>query len=141
MDRQLLARELTRDEGARLRSYKDSVGLWTIGIGHLLGAEQRMTEITEAEMYALFEADVTSAELLVRGLFPTYPLLDDVRQRVLVNMAFNLGPRLSQFTHFIDSVQRSDWAQAAADMMHSRWALQVGARASRLHDMMLSGNA
>ena len=66
--------------------------------------------------------------------------LDDVRQRVLANMAFNLGlPRLSKFVNFLTAVQASDWEKAADEMMDSKWANQVGERAIRLRQKMLEG--
>ena len=66
--------------------------------------------------------------------------LDDTRQRVLANMAFNLGlPRLNKFVKFLTAVQASDWEKAAIEMMDSKWATQVGNRAVRLKEKMLKG--
>ena len=66
--------------------------------------------------------------------------LDDTRQRVLANMAFNLGlPRLSNFVKFLTAVQKSDWEKASEEMMDSKWATQVGNRAVRLKEKMLKG--
>lgn len=142
MNRELLERELVRDEGKRLIAYRDSVGLWTIGIGHLLGKEERMIEITEAECHALFQADVDAAEMIARGVLLTYSTLDDVRQRVIVNMAFNLGRvRLGGFAKFFAALASGDWNEAGRQMMDSRWATQVGARANRLERMIRTGAA
>jgi lysozyme len=143
-----LRAELVRDEGKRLVAYKDSVGLWTIGIGHLLGVKARMTEITNDEAMALLDADIQTAEKVVWFLVPESkawsgvdgPGYEEVRYRALVNMAFNLGPnRLAGFKKFIVSVNTRKWEQAAVEMMQSKWATQVGARATRLRDMMLTG--
>ena len=50
-------------------------------------------------------------------------------------MMFNMGrTRLSQFKKFIAGVNAGDWDKAAVEMMDSRWAKQVGARAERLRD-------
>jgi len=142
-----LRRELERDEDIRYVSYQDSLGLWTIGIGHLLGPVRRMTEITYSEVEALFAEDVKAAERLVRSLVPGFgqlPLivgrgeLGPSRERALVNMAFNLGGRLAGFKKFLKAVNARDWPTAAVEMMDSKWATQVGDRATRLRDQILT---
>lgn len=139
MDRETLRQELVRDEGLRLVAYRDSVGLWTIGVGHLLGTSPRMSNITAREAYALMEADIDDALKVVLRLVPAFDALSDGRQRALANMAFNLGDRLEQFIHFLTAVRAADWIAAASEMMLSKWARQVGARALRLHDLVLGG--
>ena len=139
--------ELIRDEGRSLTAYKDSVGLWTIGVGHLLGQSMRMSTITADECDALLAWDVKNAEALVALIFPSldptrgYTSYEPeyVRQRALVNMAFNLGGRLKDFRKFVAAVNQSDWEKAAVEMMDSKWAKQVGKRAVRLRDMILNG--
>jgi lysozyme len=37
------------------------------------------------------------------------------------------------------AIEAEDWATAATEMMDSRWAKQVGARAVRLAEMMEKG--
>ncbi len=132
-----LREELIRDEGLRLESYQDTVGLWTIGVGHLLGPERRMLRITPAEADALLTADIDAASDLAARLVGVP--LDDVRERAIINMSFNLGPRLDQFKKFLAAVNARDWETAAKEMMDSKWARQVGKRAERLRDMILTG--
>jgi len=139
VDRILLRGELTRDEGLRLSSYKDSVGLWTIGVGHLLGDEQRMLKLTHAEAMALLDADIHAAVRLAEVLFPQLYDYSEARQRALANMTFNLGGRLAQFVKFCAAVEAGLWEVAATEMMASKWAGQVGKRAERLRDMILQG--
>jgi len=140
MDIAKLKQELIRDEGIRFEVYKDTVGLYTIGVGHLLGAEQRMTRITQREAEALLMVDIEDALAIVRKLVPRIDLIGESRQRALCNMAFNLGSRLAGFIHFIGSVNKGDWKTAAVEMLQSKWARQVGKRAERLRDMILTGD-
>ena len=73
-------------------------------------------------------------------MVPWWKDLDDNKQRVMANMAFNLGlPRLSKFVKFLKAVQDSDWEKASEEMMDSKWATQVGDRAKRLKIKMLKG--
>lgn len=138
MDRDKLRAELIRDEGLRLSAYKDSTGLWTIGVGHLLGAHARMTSITLTEAHALLEADINEAEMRARS-FAGSVEGDEIRWRALVNMAFNLGDRLGGFKRFLAACALADWPAAAIYMLQSKWAKQVGARALRLRDMIRTG--
>jgi len=146
MDRQLLRNELIRDEGLKLHVYRDSIMLYTIGVGHLLGTTPRMMDITEEEAMALLDMDIALAEGRVRSLFPfiapnsSAPVeADEVRWRVLVNMSFNLGNRLMQFQNFHAAVVARDWETAGKEMLESKWAQQVGARATRLSQMIVTG--
>ena len=140
-DRQALRAELLRDEGEKLIAYQDSVGLWTIGVGHLLGTQPRMQRITRSESRALLENDIDLAAGVLSGLIEDWDGLDDVRQRALLNMAFNLGPRLAGFVDFLAAVRARRWDAAAAEMINSKWAKQVGERAKRLAEMMRTGRA
>jgi lysozyme len=142
-DRATLKAELTRDEGKRLTSYRDSRGFWTIGIGHLLGEQQRMLTITEEECDALFQADLNEAYNVAHALAPEVFAISnyefrDKKERVLVNMAFNLGyAGLAKFKKFLAAVEVARWDDAADEMMDSLWAKQVPARAKRLRDLLL----
>jgi lysozyme len=55
-------------------------------------------------------------------------------------MAHNLGQtRLAGFHRLREAVKEQDWEQAAAEMLDSRWAKQVGQRAVRLAEQMRKG--
>ena len=84
------------------------------------------------------DIDIICADL-DRAL-PWWRELDGVRQRVLVNMGFNLGlTRLLKFKKFLAALEKKDYETAAIEMMDSRWAVQVKGRANRLRDKILSG--
>ena len=66
--------------------------------------------------------------------------LDAVRQRVLVDMGFNLGiPTLLKFQNMWLAIEQEDFIQASIEMMDSRWARQVGQRAHKLSEAMRIG--
>jgi lysozyme len=66
--------------------------------------------------------------------------LDEWRQACLINMAFNLGlPTLKKFEKFRQALEDKDWEQASVEMLDSRWADQVGARATRLAKVIAEG--
>lgn len=131
-----LKSELERDEGRRSKPYKDTEGILTIGVGWNLEANGLPSEIIER----LFDISIAQAEKDARKIFRNFDELKPARQRVVVNMAFNLGHSLlSGFKRMIAAVHASDWMNAAAEMQDSKWAKQVGARADRLSVMMRMG--
>lgn len=133
MNRTRLKAQLVRHEGLRLKPYRDTVGKLTIGVGRNLDD----VGITEDEAGQLLDNDVTRAyHELVRAV-PSFGSLDEDRQHVLLDMAFNLGvPRLLEFKKMLAAVESRDFDQAAAEMLDSRWARQVGRRAETLAAMM-----
>ena len=93
------------------------------------------TPITEDRVNAVFDKDVAVMVDEAKKIFPDLDSLPEEAQQVIVNMTFNMGrPRLSKFKKFIAGVNAGDWNKAAVEMMDSRWAKQVGARAERLRD-------
>ncbi len=133
---QLLHAELMRDEGLRLKPYKDTRGHLTIGIGRNLEA----IGISVEESHFLCLNDIERAEATLHIQCPWWNQLDPVRQRVLMNMTFNLGiEKLLGFSQFLEALQNHDYASAANAMQHSLWATQVKGRAFRLAGMMRTG--
>jgi len=130
--------QLERDEGLRLKPYRDTVGKLTIGVGRNLDD----VGISVDEAYYLLKNDVqTTIDALHEKLPWTYnPGLSNPRFYVLVNMAFNLGVSgLLGFRRFFAAVEAGDWEEAAMEMLDSKWAAQVGNRAHRLAKQMRSG--
>jgi len=140
MNRERATRLLSLHEGRRNTIYKDSLGYWTVGVGHLIDPSKGGT-LPEAIIDALLRYDMTEKyEELVKTL-PWVRDLDEVRQYVLLDMAFNLGVNgLLGFKNTLKMVQGRDYAGAAKNMLLSRWATQVGTRAKRLSVMMESGS-
>jgi lysozyme len=67
--------------------------------------------------------------------------LDDARQDVLADMAFNLGVGgLMDFRRMLAAARAGAYDLAAAEMLASDWASQVGARARRLSILMQHGD-
>lgn len=127
--------DLIRDEGQRLDLYTDTTGHATIGVGHCLTVHG----ISQAVCDQLLNEDVARAldEALTASWFRG---LNEVRQRVILNMIFNLGlAGVSRFTLMIAAIRRGDYEAAAREMRESLWAHQVGDRAVRLAHLMATG--
>jgi lysozyme len=136
IDHNRLIRQLRLHEGERLKPYRCTAGKLTIGVGRNL--EDR--GITAQESAYLLGNDITSTQAALLKALPWVGTLDDVRQRVLIDMAFNMGlGTLLTFRRTLAAVQAGQYQQAAAMMLESRWAGQVGQRAKRLSQMMATG--
>lgn len=121
--------QLVRDEGMRLRPYKDTAGKTTIGVGRNLDD----VGISKDEAMAMLRNDITAATNSLEQAFPWTVALDPVRQSALVNMTFNMGiGGLAKFKNFLAACQQGNWGEAKAQMLDSVWAEQTGARAQRL---------
>ena len=134
-----LVDQLKRDEGLRLKAYRCTAGVLTIGYGHT-GDVKEGDEITlhQAEVILLVDIDKHKKELDAK--LPWAHKLDDARYGVLLNMAFNLGiAGLLKFKNTLKFVEQGRYADAADGILQSLWARQVGARARRLATQMNSG--
>lgn len=133
MDIIALRAELVRDEGIRLFPYRDTAGKITIGIGRNLSD----VGVSSAEVQAMWLADVDRATAGLDRALPWWRTLSEDRQRVMVNMAFNMGiPKLLTFKRMLSAVKAGQYQAAAAEMLDSEWSRQVGERATRLSKMI-----
>jgi lysozyme len=136
VDMPRLIETLKEHEGYRAVAYKDSVGVLTIGYGRNL----ETVGVGREEAELMLRNDIIRAENTARRLFSGFGELNEVRQEVLVNMAFNLGEAsLREFVRFRYAVKNRDWVASAAEMKASKWYMQVGERAEILRIRMLTG--
>ncbi len=121
--------DLMRDEGLRLKPYRDSVGKLTIGYGRNLDD----VGISEIESDILLDHDIRRAIADLDRSLPWWRGLPPPWQRGLANMAFNLGlPRLRGFKKMLAALEAGDGERAATEALDSKWAGQVGERAHRI---------
>lgn len=136
LDVATLMAELKRDEGVRLKPYRDTVGKLTIGAGRNLDDKG----ISAVEATILLANDIEEVCAALDAELPWWRDLDGVRQRVLANMCFNVGiQKLLTFANTLAAVKAGDYLRASQAMMASKWARQVGPRAIRLATMMRDG--
>lgn len=132
-----LAAQLTIDEGVRLTPYIDTTGHTTIGIGRNLTAKG----ISRSEAEILLRNDIAAAIHDLDTALPWWKSLDAIRQGVMANMVFNMGiATFLTFTHTLTAIHFGDYTAAAAHMLDSTWAAQVGTRATRLAAQMKTGH-
>ena len=126
---------LKRHEGLRLKPYLCTADQLTIGYGRNL--ESMGISRYEAEVMLVSDIERCYNELEVFGWFVG---LDIVRQEAMVDLLFNLGlPRFLGFKKMIRHLSNKEYSQAAAELLNSRYAIQVGDRANELAYMLERG--
>ena len=85
----------------------------------------------------MLENDIIRVMAELDEHIPWWKDLSQTRRHVLVDMAFNLGIfGLLKFQNTLKAIQEERWADAAVEMLDSRWSQQVGQRAKTLAKMM-----
>lgn len=171
---QRMIEQLDLHEGFRSHPYRDTVGKLTVGYGYniadrglapmstALGRPITMdllqtSGLTKDDAQRVLRADIRYFEQKVRQRFTLYDRLDEVRQRVVLDLAFNMGTKSERFVSAIGALtmalQQHDprvvqmcWAACCYHLMDSLWARQVDdglagkyGRADRLCEMLRTG--
>lgn len=135
MDNVKATAKIRRYEGFSRLPYKCPTGHLTIGYGHNLE-----NGISAAAAEFILQEDLAHAERAVKDAFPWWWKLNDARQFVLVDMAFNMGlAGLKGFKKMLAAAEQGDYQTAAKEMLASKWAAQVGRRAVELSKIMEKG--
>jgi lysozyme len=128
---------IKKHEGLRLKPYRCPAGKLTIGYGTNLDAG-----ITRQEAELLLDMRVIRCRQELRRVFSPDECIymGKARFDALTDMMYNLGyPTFLEFERMIAAVRAGEWGKAAAEMISSRWAMQVGDRATRLAVIMTTG--
>jgi len=135
--------DLIKHEGYKQTIYLCSEGIPTFGIGHAVKEYDVEwtwpvgTPVEKERIDNAFQADLEDAINDVKALVPSIEDKPSQCQRVLVNMAFNLGrTRLGKFKKMIRAVEENNFKEAANQMVDSRWYNQVGNRSIELENWM-----
>jgi lysozyme len=130
-----LIKQLKKHEGVELKPYKCTSNKLTIGIGRNL--EDVGISEHEAEYLLMNDLDtyMTAAKT-----YDWYAGLNDARKAVIVNMLFNMGQtNFNKFLKMKQALDVGDYAEAAKQMLDSRWAKQVKGRSAELAKQMETG--
>lgn len=134
-----LKTQLLREEGAESCAYQDSLGYWTIGVGRLIDS-RKGGGLSNEEIDFLLENDIKTKTREVLLALPWMPRLSEPRQAVLIGMAFQMGiGGLLKFKRALGSIEDGQYAEAAVEMLESKWGNQTPERAYRMAQQMETG--
>ena len=134
-----LVEQIKRHEGYRRRVYLDPRGNPTCGWGHHLYVGSKINEVIAEEFLRM---DIAEAVRDFREqVKPEYRRrINEARARVITNMIFNMGiEAVLGFKKMWAAIYVGDFETAAHEILDSRWAAQVGARADELAGIMRRG--
>jgi lysozyme len=99
-------------EGVRNRPYRCPAGLWTVGVGHLIGDGKSLPELwnrnfTSEEIDGILKRDLRRFELGVHKMLPNMPLRQGEFD-ALVSFSFNLGLGCFQRSTIRQALLRGD---------------------------------
>ncbi len=154
-----MTEQLLLHEGVVLKFYTDTLGNQTLGVGYNVTARglpffERIIgrklnaegDISREEALLVLGIDIQRVQGAVKANFPDFFKLNEVRQRVCVDIAFNIGWHALDFKKCIKAIQKQDWSAGARELYRSKWSLQVGDgegkrrdRCDRLAGMLLTG--
>ena len=127
---------LVQHETYKQFPYIDTTGHLTVGIGRNLNDRG----ISLGEALYLLDEDIHYFTHKLSYLLNFWDSLNEERQIVLVDMCFNLGVQgLLGFKEMMLAIEARDFDRAAQEMLDSKWASQVGERATTLAVIMRSG--
>lgn len=133
------------NEGCVLKSYRDTVGKLTIGIGRNLddnpltieeqcyvGHNCRSLFISNEQAAYLCRNDLAKVRADLDKNLPWWRDLCPDRQYVMIDLCFNLGKNtLLTFKKTLNSIATGYYELAAKQLLQSKYAKQVGVRARR----------
>lgn len=152
---QELYEQIALHEGVEPSVYKDTKGKRTIGIGFNLDepSNRKKAEavglnvqdmlsgrtLSDKEIKMLYNESIKQAANDANAFLPRAGRQPPVVQKVLIDMAFNLGlTKLNKFEKMREALLEGDYNKAADEMIDSKWYNQVGNRSKTLVDMMRS---
>ena len=135
---------IKRHEGVRNRPYKDSLGLWTVGVGHLIGDGKSLPPeydrtFSDDEINTMFEEDYAAHKAAAEQI-PGFNNLNPTGQGALTDLTFNMGGKwYKRWPKFTKNISEGNTEEAAKSLEDSKWYGQVGNRAPEIVSMIRAG--
>lgn len=141
MGEQEIKNMIIQHEGIRYRPYQDSLGLWTVGVGHLIGDGKSLPpsynrEFSQEEVMAMFDKDYEHHRRAAEKI-PGFNKMDTMGQGALTDLTFNMGPVwYKKWPRFSKALEEGNTELAAQSLENSKWYTQVGRRAPTITSMI-----
>lgn len=130
---------ITREEGAKNKAYKDTKGLWTIGVGHLIrpGEEHLITAtLSDQEVKDLLKRDLEWCSNAVESSVKV-PLAQ-AQFDALYSLCFNIGGTAFKNSTVVRKLNAGDYHGAADAILMWNKPAVLEKRRKRERDLFLS---
>ena len=112
---------LAMREGKRLKAYKDTKGIWTVGVGHTGPEVVEGLCIDDAQCHSLLHFDVATAEKAINDLVKV-PLTQN-QFDALVSFVFNVGVEAFKRSTLLKVLNLGNYKEAANQF--DRWHIPI----------------
>jgi GH24 family phage-related lysozyme (muramidase) len=153
---------IMQHEGKVNYPYKDSLGLWTIGVGHLIQPGNGKTlppeydayknnggpydkknnktpAMTDEQILKLFDEDFEHHKKMAMAT-PGWDLANETGQAAMIDLAFNMGGGwYKKFPNTSKALAAGDFNKASEGLKDSVWYTQVKERGVKIVDMIRNG--
>jgi lysozyme len=105
---------ITKEEGVRNKAYKDTKGLWTIGVGHLIKADEQHlinATLTDEQVEELLRSDLRWCSEAVESAVRV-PLSQN-QMDALYSLCFNIGETNFRKSTVVKKINENDLKGAA----------------------------
>ena len=126
---------IKKNEGYSDKPYKDQLGFYTIGYGHLIKEKENnyyIKKYNKDHFKKLFEADFKKAQdQYQKNFFKKYHTISE--KELLIEMLFQLGKNgVSKFKKMLYFLNKKEKFMASLEMLNSLWYLQTPERVKNL---------
>lgn len=131
---------ITEEEGYRNKAYKDSKGLWTIGVGHLIKADEQhliTATLTDQEVEDLLRSDLRWCSEAVESSVKVP--LNQGQFDALYSLCFNIGETAFKKSTVVKRLNDNDLEGAADAILMWNKPAVLEKRRKRERDMFLAG--
>jgi GH24 family phage-related lysozyme (muramidase) len=134
------------NEGWKNKPYKDSRGLWTVGVGHLIGDGKKLPkeydrEFSNQEIRILFEKDFAE-HLKLAEKAPGWDKANEAGKAGLVDLTYNMGGYwYTKFKKAAALLGEGNFKGAADEFRNSAWYKQVKSRGPITLSLIRAGAA
>lgn len=135
---------IKQHEGVRNVPYKDSRGLWTVGVGHLIGDGRSLPpeynrQFSSSEIDFMFAKDYEEHKKMAEKA-PGYDLANEKGKAALIDLTFNMGGGwFKKFKNAAAALAQGNFELAAEELTDSLWYKQVKGRAVTIVNMIREG--
>lgn len=141
MSEDAIKKMIVQHEGIRYTPYRDSLGLWTVGVGHLIGDGRTLPDswnrkFSHEEVMTMFEKDYDHHRAAAERI-PGFTKFGSAGQGALTDLTFNMGPNwINKFPNTAKQIAAGNAQGAAAGLEDSKWYTQVGNRAPTIVNLL-----
>jgi lysozyme len=130
---------ISQFEGKRNTAYKDSKGLWTIGVGHLIKEDEPhllKATLTDEEVFNLFKADLSQCDAAITANVKVP--LNQNQYDALYSLCFNIGASNFAKSEVVKNLNAGNYQKAADAILNWNKPIELVSRRKKERALFLT---